>query len=150
MRKLSPRLLALILGLLLVLAAPLALAALALARVALLPPAPNTRLIAFDGLHLDGACAASSTQPGQARLAECGWSAHLDSRFQILQRDAAAQALCRTLHAHYYDYYDPHWLSVRLGHARLGVLAPASSWWGGCGDVIPLQYGVYLDVWFDH
>jgi hypothetical protein len=149
MPRLSRRLLAFILAVLLVLAAPLALAALAVARVALLPPAPNTRLVAFDGLHVDGACAAGPAQPGPARLAECSWSAHLDSRFQILHRDPADEALCRTLHAHYANYYDPHWLRLRLGRARLGVLAPASSWWGGCSDIIPLQYGVYLDVWFD-
>src|SRR5262245_63073055 len=97
MPRLSPRLLVFLLAVLPILAAPLGVAALAAARLALLPPAPNTRLIAFDGLQADGFCAAGTPAAGQTRLTACRWSAHLDSRFEILHHDPSAAALCRAL-----------------------------------------------------
>ena len=135
------------LPILLMLGLPLVLAALAVARLVLLPPAPHTQLIGFDGLQADGFCAGGAAAPGQARPTACRWSAHLDSRFEILHHDPAAAALCRALQAH---YYDPRWLNVRLGGLRVGVLAPVNSWWAGCSDMIPLEYGVYVDLQFDH
>ena len=132
---------------LLLLSLPPALAALAVARLALLPPAPNTRLLAFDGLQADGFCSSSAHAPAAGNAVECRWSAHLDSRFEILHHDPAAVALCRALQAH---YYDPRWLNARLGHVRVGVLAPVNSWWAGCSDQLPLEVGIYLDAWFYH
>jgi|SRR5215510_10492434 len=141
----SHRIVLLALPLLLMLSLPPALAVVAVARAALLPPGPNMRLIAFDGLHLDGSCA-----QGQAGLAVCRLTAHLDSRFETLHQDPAEAARCRALQAHYTLYNDPYWQRVRLGNVRLGVLAPASNWWGDCSGVTPRQLGVYVDVWFEH
>jgi len=143
----SNRLLLLAAALLVLAGLPVLLAALALARVVLLPPVPNTRLISFDGLQVQGGCLDGLRNARGQRAWECKWDFHLDSRFEVLRRDPAAAAWCN-------DWVQASaarqlW-SAQLGSATVGLFPPVWSGWDGCSYLIPLSVGFYAGFSINH
>jgi hypothetical protein len=107
---------------------------------------PNTRFVGFDGLQVHGGCL-DGANGARARVLECKWDVHLDSRFEILNHDSSAMAWCATLVR---DGFDHNLVRLRLGTASVGPFPPVWGGWAGCNHLIPLSVGFYADLALYH
>jgi hypothetical protein len=138
----SRRLIAFVAAILLLLALPVAIAAFAVLRAALTPPVPHTRLFAFDGLQLHGNCYDSPAAKG-GRALVCSGYWHVDSRWEILNHDSGAVAWCVQREDDWHFNQEP---PKAFGPLAVGRYPPVPPDWGLCGQMLPVQIGLYGQV----
>jgi hypothetical protein len=128
------------------LALPFAIAAVVLAHAVLAPPIPNTRLISFDGLHLESQCVdRPSTRGGQVLV--CAAFLHADSQFEVLNHDSSAIAWCGQ---RIDDLVSNPGHSQTFGPLVLEWYAPSPPYGTVCGQIVPLRVGVYAHMILKH
>ena len=144
--KPSRRLLVFCSIILLLIALPVVLAGVALGRAVFTPPVSGTRFAGYDGVHLDTQCADNPAGHGK-RAWVCSGYYHVDSRFEIINHDAAAVAWCIQRIDDWFFNLKP---AKNYGPLMVGSYPPVPRDWSGCTQMIPIKIGVYGQIIINH